>query len=480
VALFFLTPYIGAQAANTRTNCPAIDSASALDPITRDYVVPVDRLIRRGEIDEAFDLITKDVADHPNSSPLEDALGRVLYRRGELMPAIEAINLAIKLDRCNSRVHYDAWRVNATAGVYQAAQLQLDAAHSLAREGSLIARVWANTQLPASPPVVTLNPPYFSFYSRLMDCDGIPVRTAAVVNPAALTTACGHIRRMLINIPNVRANLIARGAELHIMGEDQIVSDLPEFRDERGERKFTRPGDKDPTHEKIDVDSLAGALGGIYANCPEMNLLHLKGDGYGIHDEVCIHEFAHDIMNAGFDAGMRSQIEKQFKSSTSKGLWKGAYAATNPQEFWAEMSAWYFGAQGGIHGMAPPIPDPGPEALKAYDPETYALLARFYSGQKQPHVVRMHELKPVAEAVGPHAYYPAELLFINNTRDRIFVYLVDVNGAPKELGNIEPYSRRLQQAFTSQYWLLYQPRTKSRTIFRVDDEESQATINDPK
>jgi tetratricopeptide (TPR) repeat protein len=437
----------------------------------------VDRLVRVDKVDEALELIAGDITANPGISSLEDARGRVLYRRGELMPAIEAFNLSIRIDPCNGRAHYDAWRVEAMAGLYEAAQKQLEIAHSVDPKALLLQRVWANTQMVLPAGVVADVPPHFSFYARHVDCDGIPMRSAAVVNPVALTAACGHIQRMLEHLPNVRANLVARGAELHIMGEDQAISDLPEFRNERGERVFSRPGQTGAAAVKVDVDAYAGALGGIYANCPEINLMHMPGDGYGVHDEVCVHEFAHDIMNAGFDFGMREQIEKQFKASTGKGRWKGAYAATNPNEWWAELSAWYFGAQGGVSKMEPPVPEPGPEALKAYDPEAFALLDRFYSGQKQPKVIRLHEAKVVKSVDGGrNSPYPAEVLFINNTAGRRFVYWIDPGGTPRSYGFVEPYSRKTYQCFNPDFWMVVDPRTKAEVIFRVDDAETQATI----
>jgi len=360
----------------------------------------VDRQVQLDEIDRALELAKQDLVDHPNDTRLEDALGRVLYRKNDLRAAIDAFNAAIRLDPCNGRAHYDAWRVEAMAGDFEDAQKQLNLAHIDFPTVEQYQRAWNNTQMALPPGVVEDVPPHFGFYARHIDCDGIPVRSANVVNPAALPAACAHIREMLAHIPNVKANLVARGAELHVMGEDQRISDLPEARNERGEQVFTRIGDTSKTPEKVDIDAWAGATGGLYANCPEINLLHLPADGYGIHDEVCVHEFAHDIMGAGLDAGQRAQIVKAYKASMAKGLWKGAYAATNANEWWAEMSAWYFGAQGGVGKMVAPVPEPGPQALKAYDPDAFALLEKIYSGQKQPKVVHENVMKAAREVTG--------------------------------------------------------------------------------
>jgi tetratricopeptide (TPR) repeat protein len=459
------------------TSC-ATTKVQAKDPAVAPLVMAVQRLLIVDEVDKALALVKEDIAAHPGDSRLEDARGRVLYRDGKLAEAIEAFNLAIKLDPCDGRAHYDAWRVEAMAGGFEKAQRQLEISKTVWPTQPLVQRLWANTQMTLPEGVVEDSPPHFNFYARHYDCDGIPVRSANVVNAAALPAACVHIRKMLEHIPNVRANLVARGAELHIMGEDQKVSDLPEFRNERGERVFARQGDAAKSGVKIDIDALAGATGGVYANCPEINLLHMPGDGYGVHDEVCIHEFAHDIMNAGADPGTRSQILRAYQASMKKGLWKGAYAATNQNEWWAEISAWYFGAQGGVSRMEPPVPAPGPDALKAYDPDAFALLDRFYSGVKQPKTVREHLLKPVKEVNGGTGPNPdtAEVLFVNNGPVRRYVFWVDRSGETHEYGFLEPYSRKLCEDYVGRYWMVVDPRTKDRVLFTVTDGQSEIVV----
>ena len=61
-------------------------------------------------------------------------------------------------------------------------------------------------------------------------------------------------------------------------------------------------------------------------------------------------------------------------------MWKGAYAATNVSEYFAELTMWYFGTHGDLH-MTGQKPANGPQGLKAYDPEAYALLEDLYSGR---------------------------------------------------------------------------------------------------
>jgi hypothetical protein len=50
------------------------------------------------------------------------------------------------------------------------------------------------------------------------------------------------------------------------------------------------------------------------------------------------------------------------------------------QEFFAELTMWYFGTRGDLH-MRGPKPESGPEGLKRYDPEAFALFEEFYRGK---------------------------------------------------------------------------------------------------
>jgi hypothetical protein len=46
------------------------------------------------------------------------------------------------------------------------------------------------------------------------------------------------------------------------------------------------------------------------------------------------------------------------------------------------MGMWYFGTHGDLN-MTGPKPENGPEGLKKYDPEAYALVDDFYKGRIQ-------------------------------------------------------------------------------------------------
>lgn len=69
--------------------------------------------------------------------------------------------------------------------------------------------------------------------------------------------------------------------------------------------------------------------------------------------DICVHEFAHTVMDFGLGEEQRREIEACYQeSAVNNGVWNRkeghppAYAATNPSEYWAELSMWYFGTHG--------------------------------------------------------------------------------------------------------------------------------------
>ena len=226
----------------------------------------------------------------------------------------------------------------------------------------------------AQPGIETSDPPVQGFFARSLDCGGIPVRSLAAVEDRALDIACDKITRMLAGIPEAKERLVRRGAELHIIGRNEQTSDLPEFRDQRG-RTYV-----DNTGHATTIDERTRGKGGLLTSCGEENLLRLPSDRYRGGNDICIHEFSHAIMGFGFDNTQRQAIRDQYERAMRAGLWRGSYAATNAAEYWAELSAWYFGFHGSrrIEGR---LPDDGPEGLRSYDPEGYFLLDRLYNGR---------------------------------------------------------------------------------------------------
>lgn len=223
--------------------------------------------------------------------------------------------------------------------------------------------------------ITRLIPPEQNFFSKQLASEGILIKAHLVVSDEAMYAASRRVTRLLTNLavkqPMLISNLVEAGVELHIIGVQQVTSDLPEFRDLKGKPL--------PEYGGLTIDQRTRGMGGKLTSCGEENLLRLKTDRYFGRD-ICVHEFSHAIRNHGMPLEVVARFDQQYQSSLAKGLWKGAYAASNPDEFFAELTMWYFGTHGDLH-MTGPKPANGAEGFKKYDPEAYALFDDFYSGR---------------------------------------------------------------------------------------------------
>lgn len=223
----------------------------------------------------------------------------------------------------------------------------------------------------SKPAIRRIEPPEKGFFGKILDSHGIPIKAHAVVADGALYAAYDRLSRALVNQPVALSNLVTAGAELHIIGRDQVTTDLPEWRHDKGKPLAEYGG--------LTRDQRTRGMGGLACSCGEENLLNLANDRYKGRD-ICLHEFSHCIRNFGIPEGVRSRFDAQYRSSLDHGLWKGSYAASNPDEFFAELTMWYFGTHGDLH-MTGTVPENGPEGLRKYDPEAFALFDAFYSGR---------------------------------------------------------------------------------------------------
>jgi alpha-glucosidase len=237
---------------------------------------------------------------------------------------------------------------------------------------------------PIRPKIVYLNPPEQDFFSKVLDFKGIPIKAHAVVANEALFAAYDRLSLLLTNLiqfePLVLSNLVIAGVELHIIGRDQVTTDLPEWRKDKGKPI--------PEYNGLTRDQRTRGMGGRLTSCGEENLLRLDKDRYRGRD-ICLHEFSHSVRNFGMSSDVRALFTEQYRSSLAKGLWHGSYAGSNPDEFFAELTMWYFGTHGDL-AMSGAKPDNGRQGLKNYDPEAFALFDDFYSGK-----IKVSKAKPM-------------------------------------------------------------------------------------
>jgi hypothetical protein len=225
------------------------------------------------------------------------------------------------------------------------------------------------------PRITVIDPPEKDFFSKRLDFHGVPIKAHQVVVDEALYAAHDRLSLLFTNLltkqPLVISNLVTRGAALHIIGRDQVTTDLPEWRQDKG-RKLAE-------YNGLTRDQRTRGMGGLLTSCGEENLLKLPKDRYRGRD-ICLHEFSHTVLNNGCPRETKARFAAQRTNSLAKGLWQKSYAGSNVDEFFAELTMWYFGTHGDL-GMTGPKPATGREGLRKYDPEAFALMDDFYRGR---------------------------------------------------------------------------------------------------
>ena len=223
--------------------------------------------------------------------------------------------------------------------------------------------------------ITILEPPEKEFFSKRLDFHGIPIKAHQCVADEALLAAYDRLALLFTGLlekqPAVLSNLVARGAELHLIGRDQVTTDLPEWRHDKGVKLAEYGG--------LTRDERTRGMGGLLTSCGEENLLQLPKDRYRGRD-ICLHEFSHCLLNFGCPRDLKTRFAEQRRRSLANGLWVKSYAGSNADEFFAELTMWYFGTHGDL-GMEGPKPAAGRDGLKTYDPEAFTLMDDFYSGR---------------------------------------------------------------------------------------------------
>jgi hypothetical protein len=216
--------------------------------------------------------------------------------------------------------------------------------------------------------------PFEPLLAKVVTVGPLYVTGDSAVPDAALVAAGTILGTMLQHRPDIVQILRAQGAFTVVSSRNEEICGISYFSGE-------------PASD-CSLYGYGGAGGTAYlpiTACGERNLLKEPDDPYQrgqgpYSQDICVHELAHTIMNVGLSANDLARIDQRFIDVQQLGLWSGDYAATNAMEFWAVMSQFYFWAgpsatYSAFHHIAN-----GPQALKAYDPQTFALLDSIYRG----------------------------------------------------------------------------------------------------
>lgn len=202
-----------------------------------------------------------------------------------------------------------------------------------------------------------------AFYKKHIDVNGLPVAAADVVADTALHRAHEMVTRMLAGRPDILAALRDNGMYLIIIGRDQVYTDMPE------NRNHPNP---DYMNERV------RGTGGKPTSFGEENLLSLPLDRYD-DESIGVHEFCHTIDGAlrGLDPEWRERRNRVYRRAMDQGLYRFAYAAGNPGEYWAEIAQAYFDCNRVNNWNHGPVGTR--EQLRNYDPAGYELVRNTFN-----------------------------------------------------------------------------------------------------
>jgi cyclophilin family peptidyl-prolyl cis-trans isomerase len=162
------------------------------------------------------------------------------------------------------------------------------------------------------------------FYQKFTAVGELPVVGSTRVSDHALREAAYILNHMLEHRPELIQALATNSVKLVVMAHDEYTTDLPEQKDMTPRAYW---------------DSRARGLGGQTCSGAEENLLCYPGDPYW-QENILIHEFAHVIEGIGMkalDPSFGQRLQAAYANALARGLWKGTYAGSNVEEYWAEV-----------------------------------------------------------------------------------------------------------------------------------------------
>ncbi len=207
------------------------------------------------------------------------------------------------------------------------------------------------------------------FYTKGCRVDGFWVVANEVVAHAAVLLAGDTVAAIFATDPDLADAIASSGIRLGVIGADQRLTEMPEYRDLY------------EVFPDTDWDNRARGLGATaerpLVSVGEENLLCLPSDRY-LGEDILLHEFAHVIDEQGFsviDPLFVTALSEAYGRAVDDGTWADTYAAENPYEYWAEGVQSFVGRNltadpaDGIHG-----PIDTESELAAADPALHALI----------------------------------------------------------------------------------------------------------
>jgi hypothetical protein len=247
--------------------------------------------------------------------------------------------------------------------------------------------------------------PARAFYKKYIDVGGPCVAASGDVDDLALQRTYEIVTRMLAGRPDILQCMAERGTRLIIIGKDQVYTDMPEYRNH-----------PNPTYQN---ERVRGTGGLDVTSFGEENLLNLLLDRYD-DESIGVHEFCHTIDAAlrRIDQTWTARKNETYRKAMDKGLWKYAYAASNPGEYWAEIAQSYFDCNRVNNWNHNHIGTR--EQLKEYDPDGYELVHTTFKLSPETDW-RYKPLRKQPSVIAPPARFKVDPYYTKFTWAREFV-----------------------------------------------------------
>ena len=171
------------------------------------------------------------------------------------------------------------------------------------------------------------------FYQKRISVRGFSILGSKKVSDNALRESAWIVAKMIGHRPEILEAMTAQKVRLAVMAFNEYTTDVPEHSNLKS---------------RVYWDRRARGLGATpdvpVVSCAEENVLCYRNDPYST-ENILIHEFAHALHETGMnkiDPTFDQRLEEAFQAAKKEGLWKGTYAESNRQEYFAEgVQCWF-------------------------------------------------------------------------------------------------------------------------------------------
>lgn len=209
---------------------------------------------------------------------------------------------------------------------------------------------------PLGPQAQPMERAFHPDYSQRRDLLGLTIVANEDVSPEALDVAEATLRDIFAD-NDLEDALAAEGAYIIVADGSQGILDIPEFRClEESERSFTHVcGVADHADYPVATVNERDLLGQRNGPCGGLNILY--------------HEVGHLVQGWAIGPADAIDIRFLYQDALNAGKYEGAYARTNPNEYFAEGTQAFF-----LNGFGGEDRD----WLRGYDPGLFTMLESVY------------------------------------------------------------------------------------------------------